>query len=49
MVALAKIANKLFVINKRKGGLYFIVLMMINVLFILELNILFKICHKYSK
>lgn len=26
MVALAKIANKLFVINKRKGGLYFIVL-----------------------
>lgn len=25
MVALAKIANKLFVINKRKGGLYFIV------------------------
>jgi len=26
MVALAKIANKLFVINKRKGWLYFIVL-----------------------
>lgn len=26
MVALAKIANKLFVINKRKGRLYFIIL-----------------------
>lgn len=26
MVALAKIANKLFVINERKGGVYFIVL-----------------------